>query len=104
MTYTLNIDHDNEPFLTSCESVDQPFDDEPGVRYVFSFPNGYEVSVVKFYGTYGFESDQWEMGLMKDGDLIWLPDSDFEDEIIGFLCDEEVNDILRNVQNYEEVN
>lgn len=104
MNYTLNIDHDNEEFLVACESLDQPFDDEPGVKYTFVFPNGYSVEVEKQYGTYGFESDQWQMALFKDYVPIYIPDSDFEEEFIGFLCDEEVNDILRNVQNYEEVN
>lgn len=98
MDYILDIDYDNEEFLVSSESVEQPYDDWMGSRYEFEFPNGYGATVCKFYGTYGFESDLWEMALWKDGDIVF--EHEFEDDVIGYLCDEEVNDILRNIRNY----
>lgn len=98
MNYILDIDYDNEEFFVSSESIEQQYSDEPGSKYTFIFPNGYSATVCKFYGTFGFESDQWEMALWKDGDMAF--EHEFEDDVVGYLCDEEVNDILRNIRNY----
>lgn len=38
-----------------------------GVQYRFTFSNGYGASVVKFYGTYGFGRDLWELAVLKNG-------------------------------------
>ena len=52
-------------------------------RKVWEFPNGYGISVIRGYGTYGFEQGLFEIALLKDGFLIY-DDGDFRD-VIGFL-------------------
>lgn len=101
--YTLTITSENDQYLKSCTSVDQnPWlgDPCPGVRYRFAFPNGYEASVIKFWGTYGWEQDQWEMALMKDNEIVY--EHDFKEDVIGFLTDEEVNEYLTKIKNIKE--
>ncbi len=34
---------------------------KPGVHYIFRFPNSYGASVVKSYGTAGYEQNLWEV-------------------------------------------
>lgn len=72
-----------------------------GKQYIFKFPNGYEASVLKAYGSYGWNLDLWEVALMVDGELVYA--NDFEWDVIGNLDDEGVNDILHRIMKYEEV-
>ena len=100
--YVLTISSENEEYLTYCMSVPQnPWlgDSVDGVRYRFDFPNGYSASVIKFWGTYGWEDDLWEMALMKDEELVY--EHDFDD-VIGNLSDEDVNEMLNKIKNYKE--
>lgn len=73
---------------------------EGGVHYVFHFPNGYGASVIKFFGSYGYEDDLWELALLKEtSEGKW----GFEyTELVGFdvlghLTDEEVNKCLKRI-------
>ena len=58
----LDIDADLEPYCKSCESND--WMGVNGSRYLFEFPNGYSASVIKSYGSYGWNMDLWEVALM----------------------------------------
>jgi len=46
--------------------------------------------------------DLWEVALMVDGELEYV--NDFEWDVIGNLDDEGVNNLLRKVMQYEDVN
>ena len=35
--------------------------DHVGIHYLFHFPNGYGASVIKTYGSHGYEDDRWEL-------------------------------------------
>lgn len=73
---------------------------EGGVQYIFTFKNGYGASVVKFWGTYGYEEDLWELAVLKDGKLHYnnpVADGD----VVGCLTDKEVNNLLREVENFK---
>lgn len=35
-----------------------------GIRYIFRFPNDYGASVVKSYGSEGYERDLWELAVL----------------------------------------
>lgn len=96
----LNIDTDLEPYCKGCESND--FMGVNGAHYFFEFPNGYGASVIKGYGSYGWNMDLWEVGLTVDGELEYV--NDFEWDVIGNLDDDGVNELLRKVMQYEEVN
>lgn len=74
---------------------------EGGVQYIFTFENGYEASVVKFYGTYGFGRDLWELAVLKNGRLHY--DNPVADgDVRGHLTDEEVNTLLREIEQFKE--
>lgn len=58
-----------------------------GAQYIFRFDNNYGASVVKWTGTYGYESDLWELAMIQfdeDGDY------DLVDDVVGHLTDGEV--------------
>lgn len=96
----LDIDSDLEPYCKGCESNN--FMGVNGAHYFFEFPNGYGASVIKSYGSYGWNMDLWEVALMVNGELEYI--NDFEWDVIGNLDDEGVNELLRKVMQYEEVN
>lgn len=101
--YVLNLTAENEPYLIESKSVDQnPWlgDPVPGVRYKFKFPNGYGASVIKFFGSYGWEQDQWELAVLNEaGDICY--DTPITDDVIGFLGSDEVNEYLNEIRQLE---
>ena len=77
-----------------------------GVQYIFSFDNGYQASIVKFYdlllgGSYGYYEDLWELAVLKDGKLDY-DNSVANGDVIGFLTDKEVNKLLKEVEKLKE--
>ena len=66
-----------------------------GVRYAVGFKNSeYGVSIIKNYGSYGYEDDQWEIALLKNDKLYHRLHEDFDmlDDVIGHLTDDEVRE------------
>ena len=69
------------------------------------FPNGYGISVVRFKSPFGGGSftngDQWEVAVLKgnheDWDLCY--DTDITNNVIGYLTDNEVTEIMGRIQN-----
>lgn len=104
---TLNIAHENEEFLTECKSRDINFGPfgglKPGAQYRFAFPNGYGASVIKLYGSYGYDDDLWEVALTAadTGDLLYS--HDFATDVVPACTDEDVNDLLKKIQQYPEL-
>jgi hypothetical protein len=84
----------------------ESFESNNGVQYIKFFDNGYGVSIVKHDMSYGHELGLWELavvkGNMEDYDLCY--DTPITDNVIGFLNEEEVNDLVSQVQVYEETN
>lgn len=72
------------------------------LRRVFKFPNGYGASVIKSFGSYGFETDEWELAV-----LLWKNDNTWElcytseitDDVIGWLTNEAVLEYLERIKN-----
>lgn len=95
----LNIDDEVRQYCTGKESRNQM--GITGVQYHFRFPNGYGASVIKCYGSYGWNMNLWEVGLVIEDDLIYV--NDFEWDVIGNLDDDGVNALLHKVINYEAV-
>lgn len=75
------------------------FGDDFGIGYVLHFPNGYGASIIKFFGSYGYEQDKWELALlMKCGEGWDLCYTELVGgDVVGFLSDEEVNMILEKI-------
>lgn len=59
----LSIDvKEMEEYLWDTEEI--RIMDTIGIRYIFRFPNDYGASVVKAYGSEGFERDLWELAVL----------------------------------------
>ena len=57
----------------------------PGVYYRFRFPeNNYGASVVKNFGSYGYDENLWELALIHfDGDVSHL---EYTELVVLFIC------------------
>lgn len=71
----------------------------------FRFDNDYGASVVKHYGSYGYENDLFEIA------VIWYGENDFgrisyntdiTDDVIGYLTNEEVLNYLERIKNLDK--
>ena len=99
----LKLNDEFKGFVTSRTNIDNPFNSgEKGVKYRICFPEvGYGASVIKFYGSYGYEQDLWELALLsnRDGDGEWHLDYTVltEDDVLGYLTDKQVNKILKYI-------
>lgn len=104
---TLDISLENEEFMTECRSRDLhlgPFGGyKPGVQYRFAFPNGYGASVIKTHGSYGYDRDLWEVALVNTSTMELVYKYDFEIDVIPSCTDEEVNALLKKIQNYPAI-
>ncbi len=74
-----------------------------GIQYVFKFPNDYGASVIKTRYSYGSEQDLWEMALIffnEDGSFDLTYERDFDDDVKGYLTDDEVVELLEKIKQY----
>ena len=75
-----------------------------GVQYLFRFENNYGASVVKHNGSYGHESDLWELAVIKynsDNNEDWNIDYStyITDDVLGYLTDEGVCETLSAIRD-----
>lgn len=75
-----------------------------GIQYLYKFDNGYGASVVKRIGSYGHEEDLWELAVIKfygdDGnDWGLVYDTKINPDVIGYLSDNDVQEILSGIKN-----
>jgi hypothetical protein len=73
-----------------------PMGKEFGIVSRTEFDNGYEVSVVKGDYTYGGTDGLYELAIFKDGEICY--DTPITDDVIGYLRDIDVTDVMRKVQ------
>ena len=71
-------------------------------RYEFYFENGYGASVVRYQGkndcTYGGQEGLWELAVLdKDGNITYQ--TSITSDVIGWLDDSEVEDVLNNIKD-----
>lgn len=98
----LNLNYEGfEEYLVERE--DRPmtnlrFEEEPGVQYVFRFENNYGASIVKHLGSYGYDEDLWELGVLRFGKYDELCIEHFENH--GY--DEELEELLDAMESYED--
>lgn len=71
-----------------------------GIQYLFKFENGYGASVIKHLGSYGHDSDLWELAVLSfDGDDWDITYStSITDDVEGCLTDEQVRDLLGRIK------
>ena len=74
-----------------------------GHQYIFRFPNNYGASVVRNPGSYGNAQDLWEMALIffdEDGNWNLTYERDFDDDVKGYLTDDNVIELLEKIKQY----
>lgn len=99
----LKLNDEFKGFVTSRKIFDDMIvSSRKGIYYRICFPDvGYGASIIKRYGSYGYEKDLWELALLgnRDGDGIWeLEYTELvNDDVLGYLTDEQVNKILKYI-------
>lgn len=61
------------------------------------FDNGYGVSVIRFQGSYGWDSGLYELAVLYGDEICYS--TDITDDVIGYLTPENVTEIMEKVQN-----
>jgi len=67
-----------------------------GIRATYEFDNNYGVSVIKSAGSYGGSQGLWEVAVLYANDITY--NTPITDDVIGFLSEEEVTEIMHKVQ------
>lgn len=72
-----------------------------GIQYKNFYPNGYGVSIVKHSFSYGGDRGLWELAVLKGTESNWnlCYTTEITDDVIGYLSEEQVNEICDRVQN-----
>jgi len=72
-----------------------------GVQYLFKADNGYGASIVRHSFSYGGPQGLWELAVLKGEHLCY--DTDITDDVLGYLTEEEVNNLLVRIANLPPV-
>jgi len=80
-----------------------------GQQWIFRFENGYGASVIKHYGSYGFEDDLFELAVIyfddnSKADPKWFLsyNTPITDNVIGYLTNNDVLRYLIKIQRLDE--
>ena len=76
-----------------------------GIQYLFKFKNNFGASVVKHSGSYGHEEDLWELAVVeyyRDGEWYLTYDTYITDDVIGWLTDEDVRELLTKIRELND--
>jgi len=100
------------PLLEFRKSYDCPdLRGEGHYEYRFKFDNGYGASVIKHYGSYGYENDLFELAVLffieEDGEVVSSGityDTPITDDVVGYLTNDEVLDLLLKIKKLEAWN
>ena len=67
----------------------------------FMFDNGYGASVIKHYGSYGYEMDLFELAVInKDGSLCY--DTEITDDVEGYLSNDDALCLLKRIKELKK--
>ncbi len=58
---SLNVKEMEEYLIDNHEDR---INEQIGIHYIFRFPNGYGASIVKMFGSEGYEQDLWELAVI----------------------------------------
>ena len=71
-----------------------------GVQKIYKFPNGYGASVICNPYSYGGDMGLWEIAVFdKEGNLTY--ETPITDDVIGYLNDDEVIEVLNKIKELE---
>lgn len=83
------------------------FEEMPEENYKFVFQNGYGASVIKHIGSYGYERGLYELAVLikiTDDDYDFCYSTPITDNVLGYLTNDEVLEILEKIKNLKGVN
>jgi hypothetical protein len=66
-------------------------------QWRFDFPNGYGASVVCGPYTYGGPEGLWELAVVNHSGNNLLYDTPITDDVVGYLTEDEVSDLLGKI-------
>lgn len=75
-----------------------------GYHWIFKFPNGYGASIIKHCESYGGEDDLFELAVIlydENGEWDLCYTTDITDDVIGYLNNNDVLELLERIKNYE---
>lgn len=75
--------------------------DKDGIQARHDFPNGYGVSVIRGFGTYGVDDGLYELGVMRNGYLCY--DTPITPDVVGYLTLEEAEELADQVAALPEL-
>lgn len=88
-----------EVFIKNKEEFDNAFRTfGDSYSHRFKFKNGYGASVIKHYGSYGYEEDLFELAVLDSNDNLCY-DTPLTDNVIGYLTNDEVLELLEQIKN-----
>lgn len=101
--------HANEFEEYLLDVIERDVAGHKGIQYIYKFRNGYGASVVKMYGSYGYENDNWELAVIlfeTEDDILKFSDymvvKPYEicrgEPILGNLRDRDVRRIFKKIQ------
>lgn len=67
-----------------------------GEQWIFEFDNKYGASVVKSDYSYGGKEGLFELAVLYDNELCY--DTPFTDDVIGYLTEDMVSDLLDRIE------
>lgn len=78
-----------------------------GKQWVFRFPNNFGVSIIKHFGSFGYDKDLFEIAMLNFpsdiNDHAYLYYCDItNDDVVGYLTNDEVIEYMERIKNYEE--
>jgi len=74
-------------------------------QWCFKFNNGYGASVIKLFGSYGFEDDLFELAVIKftkDNEWELCYSTPITNDVIGYLSNDDVIEYLHKIQRLDE--
>ena len=83
--------------------VQRPHEVMDGIQRTYIFENGLLLSAIKTKTSYGGKAGMWEIGVLKDGEFITkkiFPAAD--DDVIGWIKDDDLYKYLETTKNYLE--
>ena len=85
-----------------CLGISKILNEEPfDLQWLFKFENGYGASIVKRFGSFGFEEDLFELAVIKwCGENKWHLNynTKITSDVIGRLTSNEVLDLLEQIK------
>jgi len=69
-------------------------------QWLFRFENNYGASVIKRFGSYGYEEDKFELAVLYDDHLTY--NTPITDNVIGYLDNDEVLKLLEQIKDLKE--